>query len=336
MLVAWLLVGSAGLMAQGSITPEQAARIALEVSGDGPPVTAGYAPSQVEVEASESGGKALLVWHGLPGNFGLRISTPVDNSDEVTEFVNQDGLANQLSGSLTWDRVFAGLKAQDENPDAREIYKSVQSLCEKVGLESDKCVDDHNYQKALARLRGSHRKDIEDFIRQAVNGPAVWSTGFELKVGHKSFDFFDLDGEALDRDRISGSLTWSVAKNYAFKRYLFSITYEEAYHDARLRGERCSAIDGSTELESCKTLPVGAPPRQDAFKARFEWRQSLSGGNLGIAPLLSYDLEEDILGVELPVYVLTDPDDKLTGGFQLQWSTETDLGGSVFLGRKLF
>jgi hypothetical protein len=112
-------------------------------------------------------------------------------------------------------------------------------------------------------------------------------------------------------------------------------SYGQVFQEAETRAQKCAATAAGSTLEECKNLPVGAPVREDHLTLRGELRKRFK--KVGVGPLLSYDFETDALGVEVPVYLLSDNKNVLTGGIKLGWTDKGDradeLLATLFIGK---
>lgn len=322
-----LLIGS-GVAVGG----QTAARIE-DYAAEGPPSVAGGSTSQVKLEGGQANGQGEVVLKFLNG-LGIKLSAPVDKDTSSTEFTNLDGLANNLSIAGTWSWVGWGLV---ELNDPVAIVKRQKQACENNNIPSAKCVSDGEVEKFLreeGRSDREIRKGILDFDRATFQDAWVWGVFVEGKLGHRKYEFFDQNAEDHDPEKISRSFSASIVGIYGPGRVLFGLTQQTAFEESKVKVRRCNAVEGSTVLEECKELPLGAPNEVDSVIARTELRHIF--GRWAISPLISHDFEKSVWGIEIPIYFVPDNKGLLTGGFRLGWrSDEEDPRASIFLAKPL-
>ena len=324
-----IVIGSAVAVGAQSKT---AARIE-NYAADGPPTPAGSSTSQVKLEGGQANGQGEVVLKFLSG-LGIKLSAPVDKDTGSTEFTNLDGLANNLSIAGTWSWLGWGLV---ELSDPIAIAQRQEQACKDNNIPLAKCVSDGEVEKFLkgeGRPDREIRKGILDFDRATFQDAWIWGVFIEGKLGHKKYEFFDQNADEQDPEKISRSFSASIVGIYGPGRVLFGLTQQTAFEESKVKARRCKAVDGSTLLEECKELPLGAPSEVESLIARTELRHIF--GKWAISPLVSHDFEKGVWGVELPVYFVPDNKGVLTGGFRVGWrSDEKDPRASIFLAKPL-
>jgi hypothetical protein len=152
--------------------------------------------------------------------------------------------------------------------------------------------------------------------------------------GVEDFDVLSLDltEHSVDRD------VWSAGASFAFgnsldasrgQAMLFTYRREHGFeNDADDQVSVCVPV--VSNAQRCKEGFLGPPGAIDKNLATLEYR--FAGKKIGFLLKGTYDFEDDIYGVELPVY-LTKQEGKFNGGFKLGWRDDTDdVTLAVFVG----
>jgi len=326
-LATTLLAAPNAVRAQVSVAPETAHAFSsapfspFANDGSGVVIEAGQANDRAEIS---------LQW---PTGLGLKLGAPTDKTSGEGTFTNLDGLAGNLTLAVAWSKLLdpkvatSGLEAQRN------------AICETPGrgLTLADCRSDTELENALKKL-GRSAREIESAFAEYRNTwlPSgwLWSIAVEGKAGYKNFEFFDTNGAKDDADLYSGSLSAALVGTHGSGRLLFGVTYEDAKKAQKKVVQKCDPVQGSTALEECKSLPLGRPSAAQATILRAEYRRFL--GKIAIAPLASYNIDEEVLALELPIYFLHDAKDLLTGGVRLGWRDDDgDLKASIFVGKPL-
>jgi hypothetical protein len=288
--------------------------------------------SGVLVEAGQANDRAEVSLQWVNG-LGLKLGAPTDKTSGEGTFTNLDGLAGNLTLAVAWSKLLNPKVANSELDAQRN------AICEGpgLGLTVADCRSDTELEMALEKL-GRSAREIEsafaEYRKTWLPSSYLWSIAVEGKAGYKNFEFFDTAGAKDDADLYSGSLSAALVGTHGSGRLLFGVTYEDAKKAQKKVVQKCDPVQGSTALEECKSLPLGRPSAEQATILRAEYRRFL--GKIAIAPLASYNIKEEILALELPIYFLHDSKDLLTGGVRLGWRDDDgDLAASIFVGKPL-
>lgn len=162
--------------------------------------------------------------------------------------------------------------------------------------------------------------------------------GLGATLGYKEFKFLNPD-KFVDRDTfgnadIKGSLEqeelpWSVSAHYGQVRrngwvWKGKMRYERSFKETP-SAIRCPGGD-SIESIDCLSGAAGAPTRKNAVIASLEVKKFLSifgGRSQAIALTTSYDFQDNIVGFDLPIYLLPDSKGNLNGGVRFGWRSDT-------------
>lgn len=180
----------------------------------------------------------------------------------------------------------------------------------------------------------------------------AWFFGTNVTLGRKDFTFLDrpvLDSTGEVKTTSDVELPWAVGGRVGLifltetiedvpeSALILSVSRERGYEAADPL-TFCQEAEGAAPLESCKTF-AGAPPAdEEATLVGLEYR--LAGRRISWSPRVYYRAfdsdakSEDELGVEVPIYFLTNKDGGFQGGIVLGWSDQDDDGSiAVFVGR---
>ena len=317
-------------LAGAALPGEAVGPVAIALSTQGPPAVAGPSQSQVIIQAGQSDESGEIVL--THNNLGIKLSAPLDKKAGLADFVSLDGLANNLALAVTWKHAFI------PSGDAAAVATGLEGVCKELGLNLQQVnCDTGVIEKALRDGKASEAEIVRKLIevdRLVYGGNWAWVLHAEGRAGYKKFDFFDLAASKQQSDEISSSFSLSGAGTYGPGRLLLSATYQQAFADSKVTGQSCVAISGAPGLESCKSLPVGGPTERNGIVARAELRHNF--GAWGVAPTVSWDEHDDVIGVSLPVYFLRNIAGALDGGFRLGWRDDTDdLTAAVFVSKPL-
>lgn len=181
----------------------------------------------------------------------------------------------------------------------------------------------------------------------------AWFVGTQSTIGRKDFAFLDrakFDSTGEVKTTSDREAPWSVGGRVGLifltetiedvpeSALILSVSREQGFKAAD-QLTFCQDADDLVPLESCKTF-AGAPPGgEDATLVSVEYR--MAGRKVSWSPRAyyrSFDSDaksEDELGVEVPIWFLTNKDGGFQGGLVLGWSDQDDDGSiAVFVGRK--
>jgi hypothetical protein len=284
-------------------------------------------------------------------SFSLIVSTPV-NDDEEAEFATLNGLANGTAFTLRWETFSLGVRTSRRPRAAREIEAEAQRRCEtkvradftsqRIGAEQQvaglaRCA---NYPSGSNNLVGDHFREALGRYHELLIPRAAWSLGIEGSVGRNGFEFVDpatLAEMQQTRTQWSGKITFS---RYAVSRpvsWTLSAGYERAYESA---DEQTFCPPNPNNVVITCTTAAGGPPQLNeslllSAGARIQFMRNGRPLGLAIAPLVTYDALDDVVGVDLPVYFVPNSEDDLTGGVRFGYRSDRDdeFSVGIFIGK---
>jgi hypothetical protein len=158
------------------------------------------------------------------------------------------------------------------------------------------------------------------------------------RLGRPVFKFLDLSSNVVSTSREDANELF-VRGEWLVERaqgVLVALTYRHgtAYEASPTRNI-CTPVPG-TSAEECRNLATGAPTKikSDTVAAELYYQNTTRFG-IGIA--VAQDFENDITGVELPIYLARDESSGLlSGGVKLSWqSDDDDLEALLFLSQPI-
>lgn len=261
---------------------------------------------------------ALPTGAAMEHRFALTASTPLHGDDRALP-ASLDALANGTRVTLSWG--YTRLPIFDPDPVAVEIGDAAVRECQRKEPQERRCTQ-QNYAV-------THHIPERYFEYRAHSIPAVWDFGANATVGINDFEWVDPTTLAPRTDRRTD---WSVA-GY-FTRYSAgsmtaitgSLSYQRAYEavDEQLLCPP-NAVDPATQ---CITARGAAPRRNENFLVSLELRHRfVSNGRvlpLAVAPMVTYDVEDDIWGVDVPIYYVPDENGRLNGGLRISYRSDRE------------
>lgn len=318
------------LMASGNCFSQNTATTALlGVAGNGPSDSPIEEPRNlVEIRASTESSKATLrgtktISHAsaqsTPGQprpsefsaWSLTIEAPLSKSTNTTDLATLDGLGNSTTVSLKLNR----LKATRRIPDDAKL----DAICEQLEKRSAGATcDADNIQK---HLPATVQREFQSLFWDDSTPRLIY--GFQATAGHETFESFS-DATSTTKTKKTES-PWSVGAHLGllFRTYgLVTLGYrrENAY-EAQPNTSRCTPIIGSSAL-TCVSSANGTPKQKDGSVATLEWRRQIA--NFAASIRVSRDFEKDVTGVDVPIYVWSGNDGKLSGGVRAGWRDDSD------------
>lgn len=323
-------------------------------------IAAGTDKEQVSIEVGQPIGD--FTW-------SAKLSAPIDKEKKQGELANLDGLADsiRISGTI---KLFRGQPTFGEDQFA--LFTLADNACKKAARLTgkaqpetyieDKCndntglfsLDDNEIQDmGLSGAQASQTRnqllaleeEYDCLLWSAQPGGNCKKTfrvyALTASVGSEEFKFFDTASTmSQDQDKTVASLELSATflriPSSAFLR--LSYRRERAY-DAAPDQLFCQPTPIGMVL-TCQNLAAGPPVKKDNDILSVEMRKwvileraTASSLSFGVSPKLSYNLEDDVLGINVPFYFIPDAKGNLTGGLNLGWRDDTrDISVGVFIG----
>ncbi len=288
----------------------------------------------------------------------LIVSTPLGDGEDEAQIANLDGLANGTKLTLRFGRWSAYLP-RDVPSAAMAIYERAQERCRQVAASRDVVrrtalgedpsvaavtqADEQrqNDMNECANPAGGSQNQIATYLpsweRRYINAFVPSDArhyGFELSVNRRRFEFVDPTTIADGAER---HVQWSAKAFYT--QYLresvtavtFSAGYERSYKAAR-SAVFCPANPNNVVIR-CTNASAGPPTLNEGLILSAGLRHQLADRgilrNVAIAPQVTYDVLDETVGFDLPVYFLPNADGGLTGGIRFGYQSDRDNEFSV-------
>jgi hypothetical protein len=268
---------------------------------------------------------ALPAGPSQASRFSLSASTPLQGDEEAMP-ASLDALANGTRVTVSWGYFDVNVVRPDAS--IRQLRDEAKQLCrlrEPIATRS-RCRD-----SAFAIAR--HAPENMNLDRRATTRAAT-DFGVEATVGFNDFEWLD---RVAGLPREERRTDWSVAGHVA--RYLAtshtaltaSVSYQRAFKAA---DEERVCPAGTTDPEAeCPNVRTAGPARDENLLMSVGLRHRFFGGdrlsNLAIAPIVTYDVIDDVVGVDVPIYYTPDDEGGLNGGIRFGYRTDRDNKFSV-------
>lgn len=211
---------------------------------------------------------------------------------------------------------------------ARRLCRQAPAEAQTVNTPQDRCAVGPYAMRVY---------DRENFAFYQANTPTPAATdfGFEASVGFNDFEWFDRVSLVPREERRTD---WSVAGHVA--HYLSgshtaitgSASYQRAF-EAADEERVCPA--GTTDPEAeCPNMRTAGPTRNENLLLAVGLRHRVLGadgnlGNLAVAPIVTYDVIDDVVGVDVPIYYTPDDEGGLNGGIRFGYRSDRESEFSV-------
>lgn len=295
--------------------------------------------TSLELEAFSEKKLAKLINRFSKGDnvFYVNLQGVIDEESQVGTFADLDGLKNGNKVSLGYNRVFFNkeslskavthvlIKCSDSTKFKQRFNDSLKNYlaCEARNKgEADKLLteDDRTkfYQKVCKNEYEDSTKapptcksyqdvaDSIDYVKDiTVPGISLHRVGIELSAGNSSYKW--AEGESLaavkdDKSSYAGEFLYGYI-NENYESYSIAYRYEDGWKASDAK-EICTPLaDGSTSL-SCQSIALSEPKGTKSKILSFEWKTYFgSNDSKAIAIKLSRDLETDVTGLDVPIYL---------------------------------
>jgi hypothetical protein len=276
----------------------------------------------------------------------LSLKGPIGKDATEAELVTLDGLENFVTASLGYTYT---LWPSPNGSLDESTYAKQSALCAEYARVNRKPYDseEHDCTEQFfdpKKPRGAELKDRFELL--AWGTKPIQLFGVEASYGQAVFQYLNPEnlekGESTEYANAvslyAGLLQLRTSKEGRARSdvLVFAGYRREETYTAGEATELCTPL-GETGAERCDDVVLGGPSRKERDLAFIELRRFFFGEvPIGVSPRLTYDFEEDITGVELPIYFLTDAAGGLIGGVRAAWTSESDeVSLAAFVGKKL-
>jgi len=344
-----LLVLLAGVAsAQNAAAPsEESLRDVLNQPGKTAPVADADSPLQprggkVQISLGQDDKRVTMALSATFGNgvqWQAKFSSPVEKDTEGTSVASLDGLANgskaELGLSYVWFTPHPGSRQQLDAAcrDARQALQQRNDLDKTTAalVDGSDC-DDRLYEAA-------YKYPVDRRVLHSINTayfgghPYVYNMGLDVGAGYDSYDFLNTSfaKTSTHKTGYEVGLHASVTNVVSLWSLVASIGRERSYeNNTKSLVQICAPVE-NTPAQHCSQGYASPPLRKDSTVAALEWRWQHSNA-LALAVSATYRKEDDVLGISIPIYLLSNSDGSLRGGIKLGWRNDThDTQAGVFI-----
>jgi len=263
--------------------------------------------------------------------FAIKISVPFDKDKGEGVFASRAGVSGDIVFSASTSKYLWNLNTS-------AYADKLCQICEKNRISPEDCYPESSVLANLQIPTGS-REDLADNLFGTV---AAIGWGLEGEAARKKREYFDTAAAKNDEDRIAASVSGVMALHLRSASIFAKLTAKRDYKEMD-KAQRCSPIEDTMGLESCKQLPLGRAKEVEGLVASLQDVQEL--GDFAVAPTVQYDFDETDWTVLLPIYVIWQPADKKAddsprqwiGGLKLAWASgeNDEFGAAIFISTPL-
>ena len=280
-------------------------------------------------DTGESGPSIFADFDGVANSTNVQFNVAYWNIDKRSQA--DQNLIDQEGEGLC--RIFLGINDYSGNCVDSDFTKEI--YCRVVGISDCDNEPDSKFEayKALfAKTWEAKRRQLElGGELKPITGNIF---GFKSKIGRENFKFKDATAFA---DQEQTESPWSITAYYYRKsgRTVWGggLEYQESYTGSS-ETQICSPVPVPENATSCSNVVIGEPTQTRRKMAYVELRWANPKMNFAIAPKVTWDFENGETGILLPLYLMRDDKDALTGGISIGWQSETDdVTASIFVGK---
>ena len=246
----------------------------------------------------------------------------------------------------SFSRVPEGCCEESEAATARRIRAHERAVCVRyadarfgAGRAPEGFCTDPNLD-LLVPTSGISKDEVAELgarMDALIDRGTVWALGVRYKGNRRSFDVADpmtLEEESISKNGRAVSLSASIlTKGDNF----WSLSYvNETAHKAGKSQEICVPFDIENSLV-CDSVVLEEPAEKETERGVLEFRRFVSS-SFALSLKVAHNFDDDVTGVELPLYFLKSKEGGLIGGIKATWRSDTDdfaLGAFVGTALKL-
>jgi len=249
--------------------------------------------------------------------FSLRLRGPIGEKATQATLVDLDGLANSVIADLGIIRFI--WKPYKPDPRAAEgVFKEYKKY-----LMEEKGLTECEYEKLGIDSRSQLPKGFQKKYDKVINWGLPILYGLRFQIGREKFEYFEdstFEEKALSRTNYAVMGLTGIFLPAKDLYMGFNYRYQ-VYHQVGKKREICLPLEEIEGALECRELPVGSPNRQLSHIGQLEIRK-FYGNRFAINPKFTYDFNNKIVGLELPLYFLQSKTKGLNGGVTLGWRSD--------------
>jgi len=282
-------------------------------------------------------------------SLSLILATPTSDDGEAAP-ATLDGLANGTSLTLRWSSLTVFARTTRSPPEADAIVAEARRRCERK-VDEEQAANRLSDEQRTARMAACAKppggpgnlvgeyyyEQLGEYNRLMIPANAR-EFGLEGSVGRNSFEFVDPATLAAQEET---KIDWRARAFYtqylrhSYTAFTAFVAYEHAYEEA---DESVFCPASPTNIVIKCTTAAGAPPElNESLLLAVGLRHQFNGrrlSNVAVAPQVAYDALDDVWGIDVPVYLVPNSDNALTGGFRVGYRSDRDdeFSVGIFIG----
>jgi hypothetical protein len=303
--------------------------------------SAGSARSGAEIHAGSESSKAYIkLGRTLSGQdlfsvFALTASAPLDKKSDTTSLATLDAFANAftLELKLTGFSTHRVNVAKADWSQHKVFYNELKEAIAHGALAKGEVKDlkEGREQEVDTNNVLKYAPDLEAAFESLTRDRTQWDTtwGITGTVGHQSYSYLvqpALAKESTDKIPWGGKVFLGFMPGGDDTLLTFSFEYQDGFKDADSK-TLVLPVDANG-VQEAKTGPIGSPKSDRKKLAALELRRFIMLPNakkpIGLNLKVTYDFEEETLGVDMPVWMIRDAKGNLTGGLSFGWTEKDD------------
>ncbi len=308
---------------------------------------------------------ALLKFGSAPRNsnkikWDIRLETPLETNESSTTLADFDGFSESTSIAFNVSR-FSKYSRGDLKPLEKAIHKlcveyagfsldavdncttedvkqyviqkkDLNKICSKV--TNEECIELAEKRKNEF-IKRKKEKQFELLSERVINPSKATIFGITGQIGYQSFFYKD---RATLSDQSVKEMPWKISAYYYQLRghttYGGGVELLESFHDSKNVVELCQPFGISSSSLTCSNTRLGAPIEQQRKLIYFQINHHSARQGLAFQVRGTYDFEEKEYGIKVPVYLMRNDKEALTGGIEFGWQSETDeVVAGLFIGK---
>lgn len=333
---------------------EDQKKIASKNTSSGLDVTTGLLGSGLNVFAGGDKSTATLtVQRDFDGgddktlsfhSFTIEASAPLNKSTDTADFITESGLPSNPSLTAAYTGTMyneTGLPATEE--ERGQFQKEAITNC--LNTEKDESIKKQCKENKVEKINWKKylSEDKQNKLKDEFDTTTIWLYGVSGTVGYQKYEYRDTaDFSEQDQHEVPFSVSAYMGVSPTELPLYFGLgyTYKEQYIDAKEQ-TLCQPSDGNSPQE-CFTDSFSIPnENKDSVvhavgRVKSELSFSEDGSKkllYGVELKLAYDVEDEVFGVSLPIYLVPDKESGLRGGVKATWDDEdNEIEYGVFVG----
>lgn len=261
---------------------------------------------------------------------------PISTGGGDTKLATLDGLANSFALKFGISQFRVRLR----NPDASLEAKALAACNADPSVDHKiACDPDTKLQAILSNPKYLSKEEYDAYLDGAFPDKSAFVFGLNASVGYKKLTYIHAMSGAKNMVShvpwsIGGYATW--LPNLTATSLTFGVDYQQAWKE-QTTGTVCPAAVGTTAT-LCATAAVGAPTLQRKVLLSVVGRKLFTTDisllpTIGLAPQFTYDAIASQVGIDVPIYLVSDDKKGLIGGISTGWANKgTGFTVGVFVG----